>query len=416
MNKRIVMHIDCNSAYLSWQAAYDLQHGSDIDLRAIPAIVGGDPEKRSGIVLAKSIPAKKCGIHTGEVLWKAMQKCPDLHIVKPNYALYLKSSRAMNEILREYAPHVQQYSIDESFCEFTGTQSLLGDPVELAHIIKNRIKNELGFTVNIGVSTNKLLAKMAGELRKPNVVETIWPSEIQTKLWPLPIGDLFGVGRATVRKLTNQGILTIGDLASADPELIQYKLGKYGLQIWNYANGIEDSLLREQTEVIKGLGNSSTLPRDLDDAHSAHLFLLSLTEMVSLRLRASNNTCGLISVTIRYSDLSRESHQRKLLYQSDNTSDIYNEVVSLFNELWNGNAIRHLGVRVSNLKDAAVYQMPLIDSDKNDSYRKLDSVLDDLRGRFGRNAVMRGSLLHSGFKSVSGGVIDEDYPMMSSLL
>jgi len=416
MRDRIVFHIDANSAYLSWEAAYRLSHGETIDLREVPAIVGGDPVKRSGIVLAKSIPAKKLGIATGEVLWKALQKCPNLKIIKPNYSLYMKCSKAMNEIISEYAPQVQRFSIDESFAEFTGTNKLWGDPVQLAYTIKNRIRDELGFTVNIGVSSNKLLAKMAGELRKPDMVHTLFPEELEEKFWPLPIGELYGIGRATTPKLQRQGIMTIGDLARMDSEFLQYKLGKYGLVIWKYANGIEDSMTREATDGIKGIGNSSTLKKDLDDRETAHLFLLSLTEMVSMRLRDSGNMCGLVSVSIKYTDLGKVSHQRKLFYSTDNTNEIFNEVRRLFDESWNNEAIRHLGVRVSHLSSSDDYQLPILDTEKFEKNRNLDSTIDDLRLRFGKNSIIRSSFLHTPIKPVTGGVGEDDYLMMGSIL
>ena len=200
-HERVVFHIDANSAYLSWEAVWRLQHGATFDIRTVPSIVGGDPESRHGIVLAKSIPAKKFNIQTGEVLWQAKQKCPNLVIVPPNYSLYVMCHEAMMAILRDFSPSVQVYSIDEAFIEYTGMELVHGEAVEAAYKLKDRIRDELGFTVNVGVSTNKLLAKMAGEFSKPDKVHTCWPEEIPEKMWPLPIGELFMVGRATAPKL-----------------------------------------------------------------------------------------------------------------------------------------------------------------------------------------------------------------------
>ncbi len=413
VKKRVVFHIDVNSAYLSWEAVYRLQHGADVDLRKIPSIVGGDPEKRRGIVLAKSESAKSVGIQTGEVLFKAFQKCPTLTAVPPNYSLYIKCSRALVELLKIYSPDVQRYSIDECFVEFTDLGKLWGDPIKLAHTIRKRVQKELGFTVNIGISTNKLLAKVASEFEKPNKVHTLFPEEMEAKMWPLPVGELFGVGRATEPKLRGIGIMTVGDLAKSDPDLLKYKLGKFGLMIWNYANGIEDSLTQESgVESVKGIGNSSTLPRDIDTRESAYLYLLSLTEMVGMRLRDVGKRCGLVSVSIRSWELDRASHQKKLFYATDSTMQIFEEVKLLFDELWDGRPIRHLGVRVSNLDSGVFRQLPLIGAEAIEKQAKLDTVIDSLRLKFGNRAVVRGTFLHSGIKPIMGGVGEEDYPMM----
>lgn len=413
MKNRVVFHVDVNSAYLSWEAVYRLQHGEKVDLREVPSIIGGDPEKRRGIVLAKSIPAKKAGIKTGEVLFKAFQKCPGLQAVRPNYSLYIKSSRALVDLLKEYSPDVQRFSIDECFVEFTDVGLLWGQPESVANTIRKRVEKELGFTVNIGISTNKLLAKVASEFEKPNKVHTLFPEEMKEKMWPLPVGDLFGVGRATEPKLKSMGILTVGDLAQTDPETLKYKFGKFGGVLWNYANGIEDSLTRESgVESVKGIGNSSTLPRDIDNKASAYLYLLSLTEMVAMRLRDTGKLCGLVSVSMRSSELDRASHQRRLFYNTDSTMEIFHEAKSLFDELWDGRPIRHLGIRVSKLVPGQERQVPLIDAQKNEKQERLDRAIDKLRLKYGTKTILRSSFLHTGVKPVMGGVGEEDYPMM----
>ncbi|WP_430886324.1 DNA polymerase thumb domain-containing protein [Fusibacter sp. JL216-2] len=413
MKNRVVFHVDVNSAYLSWEAVYRLQHGDKLDLREVPSIIGGDPEKRRGIVLAKSLSAKKAGIKTGEVLFKAFQKCPNLQAVRPNYSLYIKSSRALVDLLKEYSPDVQRFSIDECFVEFTDVTKLWGDPVTVANTIRERVKKELGFTVNIGISSNKLLAKVASEFEKPNKVHTLFPEEMKGKMWPLPVGDLFGVGRATEPKLKSMGILTVGDLAQTDPDVLKYKFGKFGGVLWNYANGIEDSLTRESgVESVKGIGNSSTLPRDIETKASAYLYLLSLTEMVAMRLRDTGKLCGLVSVSVRSSELDRASHQRRLFYNTDSTMEIFKEAKSLFDELWDGRPIRHLGVRVSKLVQGHEKQLPLIDAQKNEKQERLDKTIDELRLKYGTRSILRSSFLHTGVKPVMGGVGEEDYPMM----
>ncbi len=340
MYDRIVMHIDVNSAYLSWENAYRMQMGSATDYREIPCIVGGNKETRRGIVLAKSIPAKECGIKTGEVLWKAFQKCPNLEVLPTNSTLYSKSSKAFNDIIREYTPDIQKFSIDESFAEFTGTNRLWGDPVEVAHEIREGMKNELGFTVSIGVSSNKLLAKVGSEMKKPDAVTTLFPHEMEKKMWPLPVGELFRCGPATTPKLNKIGIMTIGDLANYDVEFLIAKFGKYGRVLYEYANGIEDSLIKESKNDVskpkrggmKGIGNSSTISSDVNDRDSALLHLLSLTEMVAMRLREAGKQCRVVAVYIRSYDLQKMTHQRKLLCETDVTNDIFTEITSLFDE------------------------------------------------------------------------------------
>ncbi|MDD3140764.1 MAG: DNA polymerase IV, partial [Lachnospiraceae bacterium] len=227
MRNKIIFHIDVNSAFLSWEAVYRLRFlNARIDLRDIPSAIGGDMAMRHGIILAKSIPAKKYGIKTGETLMEARQKCPNLLIAPPNYGLYEQCSKAFMDILKEYSPTVEQYSIDEAYVDMSGMESLLGNPEQAAEDLKNRIARELGFTVNIGISENKLLAKMASDFQKPHRVHTLYPEEIPEKMWKLPVSDLFFVGRATTRKLIQLGIQTIGQLAQADPTLLRFHLKK----------------------------------------------------------------------------------------------------------------------------------------------------------------------------------------------
>jgi DNA polymerase-4 len=298
LDGRIVFHIDVNSAYLSWEAVNRLQYGDTVDLRTIPSVVGGDESTRHGIVLAKSIPAKKYKIKTGETLFSARMKCPHLVVVPPHYDLYMRCSAAMHKILEEYSPCVQQFSIDEYFLDYTNMEKHFGKPIDAAFQIKNRIKKELGFTVNIGISTNKLLAKMASEFEKPDKVHTLFPYEIPEKMWPLPVENLFMVGRATAPKLRSKNIFTIGQLANTDPELLKYWLKSHGLLIWQYANGMDESPLRSEGLPIKGIGNSTTIAFDVTDKKTACMVLLSLTETVTMRLRDVKKCAYVISVSL----------------------------------------------------------------------------------------------------------------------
>ncbi|WP_047808189.1 DNA polymerase Y family protein [Desulfosporosinus acididurans] len=417
MGKRIIFHVDVNSAYLSWEAVYRLQHGDSLDLRTIPSIVGGNPETRHGIVLTKSIPAKKYGIQTGETLHTALAKCPELVIIPPNYGLYMQCSKAFGDILREYSPLVEQYSIDEYFMDFSNMERLFKDPVVAAYMLKDRIKSELGFTVNIGVSTNKILAKMASELQKPDKVHTIFPDEIAEKMWVLPIEELFMVGRATSKKLRSRGIRTIGDLAHYDPKLIKPFLHSHGLLVWNYANGIECNPVRENRRpIIKGMGNSTTIAFDIDDRKTAHLVLLSLTETVATRLRQSGYCARLVSVSFRTNEFFDCSHQRKIFSAIDCTNAIYEVARELFDELWKCEPIRHLGIRVSELCQNDFQQMTFFEKDYA-KQRAVDRAIDSIRERFGNGSVFRSAFLNSGVRFSSGGTMDdEEYPMMSSQL
>ncbi|NLK69539.1 MAG: DNA polymerase IV [Clostridiaceae bacterium] len=409
----IIMHVDANSAYLSWEAAYRLQKGATVDLRNIPSVVGGDEQSRHGIVLAKSIPAKKYDIKTGEALFTARKKCPNLVVAPVRYELYMMCHNAMINILRDFSPKVQVYSIDEAFLDYTGMQAVHGDPVSAAYKLKNRIKNELGFTVNVGISTNKLLAKMASELKKPDMVHTIFPEEIKQKMWPLPVKELFMVGRATAPKLYRLNIFTIGDLANADPELLKYRLKSWGKLIQDYANGIEDSPVSENARPpIKGIGNSTTIPFDVDSMDEARKVLLSLCEMVGMRLRQAGFSAKLISVYLRNSDLQGKSHQRKYEAATDDTYNIFNLSAQLMEELWTGEPLRGMGVQVSELVPNDILQVSMFDI-PNEKRRLLDQSIDDIRMKHGPKSVVRSIFINSGLSPITGGVI-EDFKMMSS--
>lgn len=414
---RLIFHVDVNSAYLSWEAAYKMQHGEQVDLRKIPSVVGGDEESRHGIVLAKSIPAKKYKIITGETLFSARQKCPNLIIVPPHYDLYVKCSTALNEILQQYTPKIQRFSVDESFLDFSNMQHLYPDYMKLAEEIKERIKNELGFTVNIGISANKLLAKVASDFKKPDRIHTLFPWEIKEKMWPLPVEDLFMVGSATLPKLNRLNIFTIGDLANYDLDILKSVLKSHGVLIWNYANGIDNSEVRKSNHIeMKGIGNSTTIHRDVEDRETAHLVLFSLSEMVGARLRNSQNCCSVISIHVRNSDFTTFSHQRKLYCPTDITRKIAEVSYELFDEKWRVDPIRHMGIHVTQLCSNEFYQCSLLDNGNNEKERILDKTIDELRLKYGSKSIVRSSFLHSGIQSISGGVGEDGYPIMSSLL
>jgi len=413
----LIFHIDVNSAYLSWEAAYRLQQGEKMDLREIPSVVGGDEESRHGIVLAKSIPAKKFNIQTGETLYNARAKCPGIVIVPPRYWLYMKCSVAMNLIFQEYTPQIQRFSIDESFLDFSNMEHLYSDYMVLAETIKERIKKELGFTVNIGISNNKLLAKVASDFKKPDKIHTLFPQEIKKKMWPLPVEDLFMVGRATAPKLHNLNINTIGDLANYNLEILKSKFKSHGQVIYNYANGIDRSQVRKSNYIeMKGIGNSTTIPFDVEDRDTAHKVLLSLCETVAMRLRNSQNCCNVVSVSIRGSDFISYSRQKKIQVATDSTQKIYQVACYLFDNVWKGTPIRHLGVHITDFCGNDFYQCYLLDAFDYDKDSKLNKAVDGIRLRYGDKAIGRSCFLHSGLSAMCGGIGEEDYPLMSAML
>ncbi|MFR8042684.1 MAG: DNA polymerase IV [Clostridium butyricum] len=414
-NDRIVFHVDVNSAYLSWTAVKLLQYGSSIDIREIPSVIGGDIENRHGIILAASISAKELGIKTGEPIFSAMQKCRDLKVYPPDYDWYVKSSNAMVQLLEEYSPKIQRYSIDECFMDCTHFKD---NYKKMAVKVKMRISDELGFNCNIGISTNKLLAKMASDFKPKNTIHTLFKEEISQKMWPLPAGDLFMVGRATKEKLSKLNINTIGDIAKADVNLLVQKMHSHGKLIYEYANGIDNSEIRKCNYLdIKGIGNSITISYDVETYEEACRILLALTESATMRLRENRSLCSLVVVSVKTNNFLYYSHQKPLENSTDSTNIIYEGIKKTFREAWKGEKIRQLGVRLTKLCSNEYYQESLFDFENNEKHMKLDKTVDEIRKRFGKQAVIRSTFLHSGIKPIEGGTgSNGDYPMMSSIL
>ena len=406
---RVIFHIDVNSAFLSWEAVYRLFHlGGKVDLREQVSAVGGDMAMRHGIILVKSIPAKRYHIKTGETILEAKQKCPELILVPPNYGLYEKCSKAFMDILRQYSPDVEQYSIDEAFVDMTGMEKLWGDPVTAANRLKNQIRDTLGFTVNIGISENKLLAKMASDFQKPDRVHTLWRNEIKDKMWLLPVSDLFFVGRATTQKLLKLGIHTIGDLAHADPELLKIHLKKHGEVIWAFARGMDVSVVQSEAPANKGYGNSTTIAFDVTDAFTAKLVLLALAETVGTRLRAAQVRAEVIAVGIKSYDLRYASHQMTLRNATNITTEIHKFSCQLFDELWDGSAIRHLGIHTSRIKDGInIRQLDMFDDTDYEKLEKMDAAVDRIRKRYGIDSVKRAAFVDNPIDHMSGGISRE---------
>lgn len=390
MPEPIIYHIDVNSAFLSWEAAYRLEQDPNApDIRSFPSAIGGNEEMRHGIVLAKSPSAKKYGIKTGEPLVQARRKCPDLKVYPPNFDLYVERSNRFMELLRRYAPEVEAYSIDEAFCDMTGTTRLYGDPIAFAHTLKDTIREELHFTVNIGVSSNRLLAKMASDFEKPDKVHTLFPDEIAAKFWPLPIEDLFFVGKSTSKKLRAIGISTIGELACADHDMIVSMFKSHGDTIWNYANGIESTELTHTTPANKGYGNSLTIHFDVTDSDTAKRVLLSLCETVGARIRAAGAYISVVQVQIVDSEFHHTSHQTTLPSSTNVTEKIYECACQLFDAAWDHSPIRLLGVSTSKATTESYEQYNLFDMERNEKLSKLNSAVDQIRTRYGEDAIKR---------------------------
>lgn len=392
----IIFHVDVNSAFLSWESARRLRENPDaVDLRTINAVIGGDEEMRHGVVLAKSPCAKKYGIMTGEPLSHARQKCPDLTVVPPDHALYAASSQQFIAVLKDVAPVIEQCSIDEAFCDMSGTEKLYGDPVLFAARLKERIRCELGFTVNIGISTNKLLAKMASDFEKPDRIHTLFPEEISKKLWPLPVESLFGVGKSTALRLRSLGILTIGSLAKADRQMLRSQFKSQGDSLWESANGISSSKVAASSPANKSYGNSITLPYDVTDRDTARHILLSLCETVGARIRAEKAYVSVVQVQIVDNEFHHHSRQSTLPSATNVTEQIFEYAVKLFGQCWDLSPIRLLGVSAGRADENSYEQYNLFERDKFERLSKLNSAVDEIRSRYGKDAVMRACFMQT---------------------
>ena len=391
---KIYFHVDVNSAFLSWSALKHLQDGDVQDLRTIPAVVGGDEAKRHGVVLAKSGPAKKYGIQTGESLFAARAKCPGLTIVPPDFDFYVQNSKALIKILGDYTPDVEQYSIDEAFLDMTGTEALFGPPLTVAHTIRRRVKRELGFTVNVGLAPNRLLAKMASDFEKPDRVHTLYKYEIETKMWPLPVGDLFGVGPSAAKKLNSFGICTIGDFARLDRETATRMFGSRGETLWNYANGRETDPVTKQGSRDNSYGNSVTMPQDLPRPEDADATMLALCDSVGRRLRADGKTARVVTVQLVDNAFRRTSHQTTLPNPTNSTDRLYHVAAELMRQMWPARPVRLVGVSAEKTGEDNFEQMDFFtDAARTDKQEKLDRAADALRRKFGGAAVTRATLL-----------------------
>lgn len=407
MSDNIIFHIDVNSAFLSWEASKRLQENPEaLDIRTIPAVIGGNEKLRHGIVLAKSVPAKKFGIHTGEPLVSARKKCPELVVIPPDFRLYVETSNKFIDYLKSIAPDVDQYSIDEAFCDLTGTSAIYGDNIALAYRMKSEISQKFGFTVNIGISTNRLLAKMASDFEKPDKVHTLFPEEIPEKMWPLPIGSLFSVGRSTKDKLISLGFHTIGDVAKCDRNLLISHFKKHGDTIWNYANGYDLGAVQKNS-ASKSYGNSLTLHYDVTDKETAKMILLSLCETVGARIRADHCYISVVSVNTTDCDFNQQSKQCTLDNSTNITEEIYNCAVNLLDEMWTQQPIRLIGVSTSHVTDAPTRQVSMFDTPQDMQLSKLNAAVDKIRQKYGEDSIKRARFIDNEYSHMTSGLSKE---------
>ena len=388
------MHIDVNNAFLSWTAVEFLKNGKAEDIRLIPAVIGGDEATRHGVVLAKSNIAKQFGIKTGETIYSAKKKCPQIRIFPGKHDMYREYSNKLYELLLTYTNKVERFSIDECFIDFSDIIKSKKDFYNLAMEISNKVKKELLFTVNIGLSENKILAKMASDFEKPDKIHTIYKEEIRDKMWPLPIEELFMVGKKSAMKLKNMGINKIGDLAITNQKILIRKFGKFGGTIWKNANGINNDEVIDETSIPKSIGNSVTLPVDYNKKEDLEKVLLKLSEKVGHRIRKYDLSAYTIAIQLKTNKFIKYSHQKTINTPTNNTQEIYNISKELLNTIYNGESIRLVGLKLDNLEDNEYSQISIFDSDnKKIRNEKLDKTIDKIRDKFGYNSITLGAII-----------------------
>jgi len=393
MKERIIFHIDVNNAFLSWSAVLLLKQGYKQDIRKIPAIIGGDEKKRHGIVLAKSPVAKRFGVVTAETLYSAKKKCPPLQIFPPNYEWYYEKSRELMKYLSQYTPVMEQFSVDECFLDMTGTSYLYKDYLSLAYKIKEEIKNSFGYTVNIGIANNKLCAKMASDFEKPDKVHTLFENEIKEKLWPLPVRDLFMVGKKTALALQKLNIKTVKELAESSDALLYKYFKNQSVYLKEAANGIDSSKVEARSSKNESISISETLPYDYYDEEKLREVLFRQTEEVARQLRYKKQYTKTIAVIFKNNGFMSYSAQIGLFNATDKTEEIYKTVCEIFKKNWKQDPIRLIGVRLANLTDKKEKQLSLFD-EKNDREEddKIQKTLDEINRKYGSTKIAPASL------------------------
>ncbi len=387
MKERIIMHIDVNNAFLSWTATEMVKNGYKKDIRNRYAVIGGDASKRKGIVLAKSNPCKSKGVITGETLYNARRKCPYLEVYAPDYKIYRKYSDAMFNYLSTYTNVIERYSIDECFLDYSDLTTLFGDPIKCAYKIKEDIKNKLGFTVNVGIGNNKLCAKMASDFSKPDKVHTLFNNEIETKMWPLDVSDLFMIGKRSSVKLKELHINTIYDLAHTDKKLLERIFKKMGTMMWEYANGIDNSGVDYIYENPKSISSSSVLPYNYTNINEILKVIKELTIDTGHRLRKSKMYANTVTVWVKYSNFEKVSKQQKLENSISSDEDIYKIATLLFNSIWTEESIRGLCVGVADLSTTKRVQLSIFSKNNDENEDKLQEAIDSIREKYGSNLI-----------------------------
>ena len=390
--ERIIFHIDVNNAFLSWTAIDLLKKGYKEDIRNIVSVIGGDEKNRNGIVLSKSTPAKKYGIKTAETLYSARKKYKNLKVFPADHKYYSEMSNRLFKLLSNYSPDIEVASIDECYLDYGKVKNLYCNELKFAYMLKDKIKNELGFTVNIGIANNKLCAKMASDFEKPDKVHTLYIDEIKEKMWPLPIDDLFGIGRSSADKLKELGIKTIGELANIEVHKIERIFKNQARHVIEIANGIDNGELELYLEA-KGIGNEFTLPKDEKNIDVLNEKLLILSDMVSKRLRKERKYANTICVVLKDNNFVRKSHQRSLKNPTNITSEIYNISKEILKEFYKGEGIRLIGIRLDNLTEKDIYQINLFENfEEKDKEEKIDKIIDELNDKLGSNIITKASL------------------------
>ena len=394
MEKRIIFHIDVNNAFLSWSAIKLLNNGYKVDIRKIPSIIGGDESKRRGIVLAKSPIAKKYGIKTAETLYSARKKCPKLKVFSPDYEWYYKQSRLFHNYLKQYSPNILKYSVDEAFIDFTGTKYMYNDYTKLAYKIKDDIKSKFGFTVNVGIANNMLCAKMASDFQKPDRVHTLFRDEVKTKMWPLPIEDLFMVGKSSSKILRTIGINTIGDLANCDIRILKKHFKNQAQFLLDSANGIDYSKVEKSISKTESISTTETLIKDISDKEELKDILFRQTDDVSRQLRKKEKYCNVVAIIYKNNNFESYTKQIKLDNATNDTNEIYKVVLHLLNISFRGEPIRLIGVRLADLSSDRVEQISLFDKEikKDSTSADFQKVVDSLNSKFGSNSVIPASM------------------------
>ena len=396
----IIMHIDVNNAFLSWTAIDLLNKGYPFDIRNIESIIGGDEKLRHGIVLAKSMVAKARGVKTAETIRDAKRKCKDLKVFPPNYKWYKYMSDSLFKLISNYTPDIEILSVDECFIDYGKVKKLYGDEIKFAYKLKKEIKDTLGFTVNIGIANNKLCAKMASDFLKPDRVHTLFQNEIETKMYPLPIEDLYGVGKKSSQKLRSLGINTIRDLANFDSKTLSIYFKNQTMRLINSAKGIDDSIIAVKKDEATCISNSTTLSHNLNDINDIYKVLLPLVENVCLTLRKNKKYANVVGVNFKDNFFKNTSHQMKLTNPTNNTKEIYEVSKTLAKDLYKGDSIRLVGVSLSKLTNNLTHQISIFDDViKQQSNQKLDKTVDELKSIYGNKIINKASLINNNIKN-----------------